>query len=504
MEIDKIQCGEKKNKCITQKRNVIIFLILMVFTLIVFFPFLQGHYIPDTYNIIEQGLKQYTIDNSFTDGRVIIGFLNLLVYNINLPVMSYVIITLIISIILSCIVVILLKKVILEYKPTQSKWLEIIVTVISYITIFNFMYLENLYFIECIVMALSLLLYTISAKILVNKGKGYLLKSLLCTIIGMLAYQGTIGFFLTLVLLFSILKNENKISNIIKDVLLSGVLVVIAGLVDLACIKIFTSNLGTNQGRLSNDILYNIFAILYNLGKVLTECCGMLPKNLLLIFLSMLILLGVISIVEKYKGKSAKEIILWFILLAYVIASTFASSVLSTSSFWAPRMRFCTGALIGILLLYLYVKTDLFQKKYIFTILTIVFLITYVGINEYQYVTIISQSKQMNKVEQQECKEIEDYINNYETTTGNKVTKIARVYSKNHKSALYLPNTINPNTTVFNSTKCWWSAKGVIYFYTGRRLEYVNATQEGAQILSNSKQEFECINDTLYIFIYQS
>ena len=230
----------------------------------------------------------------------------------------------------------------------------------------------------------------------------------------------------------------------------------------------------------------------------------MLPKNWLLIFLSITVVLAIIAIVEKYKKESNKPLVLWFVLIALVIASSFASSVLSRSSFWAPRMRFSLGALIGILFLYLYVTTDLFQKKNILCMLAIAVVTLYASCNLYQYITIIAQGKQMNQVEKEECQRIEQHIQEYEQQTGIEITKIARVFSSSHNRNLYLPDNPKANSTVFNSTKCWWSAKGVIYFYTDRRLEYTNATQEGKEILEESGEEWQCIDDTLYIFIYQS
>lgn len=229
----------------------------------------------------------------------------------------------------------------------------------------------------------------------------------------------------------------------------------------------------------------------------------MLPKNWLLAFLSITVILAVITIIEKYKKKSGKQIVFWFGLIVFIIASSFASSVLSKSSFWAPRMRFSLGALIGILYLYLYVTTDLFHKKNALCILTIAIITIYSGCNLYQYITIIHQGKMMNQVEEEECQRIEEYIQEYEEEAGITVTKIARVYTSSHNRNLYLPNHRNPNSTVFNSTKCWWSAKGVIYFYTDRRLEYTNAIKEGIEILEESGKEWQCIDDTLYIFIYQ-
>lgn len=486
------------------KKDIIICLILIAITCIIFIPFLQGHYIADTYSIIERGLIDYSIGNSFTDGRIIMGLLNLLVNSINMPMMTYVIVTLFLAIILSCITIVVLKNTILKFRPAENKWLELLVIVISYVTIFNFMYIENLYFIECIVMALSLLLYTIGAKLLVEANKGYIWKSALCVVIGMLAYQGTIGFFLAIVFLFSALKNENKISKIIKDVLLSGILVLVAGLVDIAAIKILTSQLNTNQTRLSNDIWRNILVIITNISRTLTENCGMFPRNLLLIFLSILVIIAVIGIVQKYKKDCLKGIAVWFLLIAFVIASGFASSILSTSAFWAPRMRFCIGALVGILCLYLYASTDVFHKKNILTILAIITVVVYAGINMYQYVTIIRQNKPMNEIEKQECQEIDEHIKTYEQETGITVTKIAKVYTNQHAAKLYLPGyPKKANRTVFNSTKCDWSAKGVIYFYTGRRMEYTKATREGIEILNSTGKEYTCVGDTLYIFIYQ-
>lgn len=494
----------KTQKINTIRKDVLICAILIAFTCVIFIPFLKGHYIADTYGIIERGLEDYSIYNSFTDGRMLMGILNLLVLKLNIPIMAYVIGTLLIAIILSCIVVILLKKIILRFRPAENKWLEAIVITICYVTIFNFMYLENLYFIECIVMAFSLLLYTFGASILVNKTKWYFFKSGLCVVLGMIAYQGTIGFFLALVFLFSIIKNKNKISNIIKDVILSGVLVIIAGLTDLACIKIFTSQFNTNQSRLNNNILQNILTILIRFPEILTQTCGMFPPNLLIIFLSLLVVIATISIIDKYKKDSGKEIILYFALILFVIASTFASSILSSSSFWAARMRFGTGALVGILFLYLYATSDLFQKKNVLTVLSIMLLVIYVVCNLYQYVSIINQNKQMNEIEAKDCQEIEETINLYEQETEVTITKIARVYSEKHNEKLYLPSDSYVSTSVLNSTKCWWSVKGTIYFYTGRRLEYINATNTGIQALNDSGKEFECIGDTLYIYIYQT
>lgn len=261
--------GQKTMKQI--KKDIVIFLILIIVTSVIFFPFLQGHYIPDTYNIIEKGLDGYSMDNSFSDGRMVMGLFNLLAFQLNIPVIAYVIGTLVIALMISCIVVIVLKNIIQKYRPIENRWLEIIVIVLCYITIFNFMYLEQLYFIECIVMSISLLLYVIGTDLLVDRKRGYLWKSALCTIGGMLCYQGSIGFFIALVLLYSLFKNKDKILHMIRDVVLGSGLVIVAGLLDLGCVKIFTTYFHTAQNRLSTNIFENVIYILGNISKTVTS-----------------------------------------------------------------------------------------------------------------------------------------------------------------------------------------------------------------------------------------
>ncbi len=95
--------------------------------------------------------------------------IDLFAYSIHLPITAFVIITLLLALVISCIAVILLKNIVSKYKNTENKYLKGFVLLISYFTIFNFMYIENMYFVECIVMAASLLFHIISADTLVSR-----------------------------------------------------------------------------------------------------------------------------------------------------------------------------------------------------------------------------------------------------------------------------------------------------------------------------------------------
>ena len=50
------------------KKNIIIFIIIFITTLIIFIPFLQKHYATDSYSISSIGYKEYAVKNSLNDG----------------------------------------------------------------------------------------------------------------------------------------------------------------------------------------------------------------------------------------------------------------------------------------------------------------------------------------------------------------------------------------------------------------------------------------------------
>ena len=159
------------------KTNILEFVIILAITLIIFIPFLIGHYATDTYNIANIGYKNYAINWSLNDGRIFMAIIGLIADKINISIETYVFVTLFSALIISCISVCVLKKVIEKYKKPKNILQNIILVSISYVTIFNFMYLEDMYFVESVVMATSVLLYEIAADILITKNKNYIIKS---------------------------------------------------------------------------------------------------------------------------------------------------------------------------------------------------------------------------------------------------------------------------------------------------------------------------------------
>ena len=65
----------KKNKMKFLKKDILIFIILFVFTLAMFYGFLTMHYATDTYKIMEVGYEEYALEWSLADGRILMSLI---------------------------------------------------------------------------------------------------------------------------------------------------------------------------------------------------------------------------------------------------------------------------------------------------------------------------------------------------------------------------------------------------------------------------------------------
>lgn len=345
------------------KENKKDFIILFIITCIIFLPFLTGHYATDTYNVANVGYNKYALNWSLTDGRIFMAVITLIAGKLKMSIEVFSFITLILGILVSIISVLYIKNIINRYKKIENKYQNIIVTIISYFTIFNFMYIEIMYFVESFVIAISVLLYIIAADVLVKKEKNYIIKSLLIIIIATLFYQGSIGMYFITVLLISILKNKNNLKEIFLDVVMSGIIALIGVCINMLIVKLIEKIYGTEQVRLDNinKVIPNIIRILQNTPKVLVYTCRLFPPFLYLIFS-----LGIIEILAFYKDDKKKTISIVLKALAIFVMGIFSASiiyVLAFTSFSTGRMRISMGATIGMLFILVYTETTIFEKK---------------------------------------------------------------------------------------------------------------------------------------------
>lgn len=496
----------KINKKINiKKEDLITYIIIFIITCIIFAPFLVGHYSTDTYNIYNKGYFEYATKYSLNDGRLFMGVIGLIASVINIPIKAYVIFTLLGGLVLSCIAVILLKNIIEKYKTPKNNIQKVIIIAISYITIFNFMYLDNLYFVESIVMALSILLFIISADTLTERKEKYILKSTILTILGILCYQGSIGMFFAYVALFSILKNKKNVKKIITDLILSGVMAIIAVAIDLLAIKIVGKVIGTEQTRFGSlsDIFNNIIYIFTTFSYLMENCCGLFPSKLFIIYF---ITLSAIVLLYSIKNKKYSILIQYVAVVLITIASAYVMNLTTLTSFFSGRLKNPIGALVGIIFMFVYVQTDIFEKENGLDNLVVAILASFVIINTLNYQSIIIDHKKVNKLEEKEASEIEEYIEQYEKETNIKVKKITKIPVRKKINKVYFDEVLTKSNYGENAIRTYWGCEGAVNFYTKRNLENVIITEELWKYYlekTDFEKGYECVGDTLFINVYR-
>ena len=487
------------------KKDIITLIIIFSITLIIFIPFLQKHYATDSYNISSIGYKEYAINNSLNDGRVLMAFIGFTADLLKIPLDIYIITLTILALFVSCISVIVLKEYILEIKKNENLFSEIFVIIVSYFTIFNFMFIENMVFVECFVMALSILAYILAAKIIISKNKNYLAKATVLTILGVFCYQGTISMYLASLLLFSLLKNE-KYDECIKN-LAKGVLILLFGIIlQFIEIKLCGIIFNMHQERVSRFfyVIINIIYSIYYLGDIIINTGYVYTKYLYLFFL---LIIEFLIVFKSYKEKLNNNIVIHtFLIILFCLFAGIAVSFISMTGFWSARIRFSIGATIGFLIIYLYCKTDIvFTYKKINVLIVSIYIIYTLSIVT-NYISIMNNTLNVNLQDKIQAIKLNNYIEKYEEENNIIVNKLAIFPGKfNAEKAYY------SNLKYYGSAMSWsairtkWSITGIIEMYSNRHfiMTEPNETELEYYVKNVDKEiEYMCIGDTLYIGYY--
>lgn len=486
-----------------KKRNLIIYLILILITIIMCFPYLTEHYSSDDYTIIGYGYYKYGIEKFLNDGRVFSSVITLLAGYWNLPIKVFIQGLFYIGILISCLCVIKIKNIITKIKPEKNLKETVLVLGISYCIIFNFMYLENMYFAEIPIMALGILLFIKSSEKLVESKY---LKSLAYLIIGELCYQGTINFFITFTFLLLIIKNKEIDKEVIKKVIISGLFCLISVGINLIQIKICGKIFGLEQIRLGGiqKIPANITYIMLHIGDLLTNTCNFFPKYGFLIFLLILYITTFIYDLVKIKEYSNSFNLLLISIVA--IFSSVAINIVSLSSFGLGRMVFSIGALIGLIFMYLYCSTNIFGESKIFKYFLLFALSIYIVMNFLNYTLQMYCNKKANEMDKEEALQVNEYILEYEKNNNIEVKNIAFTYDKN---ITWNYNLFFDTSYTSRALMVWWCNIDALNYYTGRKLETVQMDEniyyayfKGKDWDKLDKEQFVFKGDTVFYCVY--
>lgn len=219
--------------------------------------YIIGHYAVDTYAIANLGYKEYAIKIFLKAGRPFSCMLLLIADLINLPIKVLVIFSTIMAIFISALSVMKLREIILKNKNVADKYNELIVIAISFCTVFNFMYIENLYFAEASIMATAVYLSIVAANQLLNLEKHNMIKSLMILLIAIFSYNAVINVYITSVVFLLIIDKNSRTKKETAKLFLSACTICLITIVlNFAQIKCICNGLGLLQNRISSQTNY--------------------------------------------------------------------------------------------------------------------------------------------------------------------------------------------------------------------------------------------------------
>ena len=446
-------------------KNICFFIIVFLISLLLCGNFVTMHFATDTYMIMDLGLEEYLQSYSIGDGRIFMALLLFLANIAKIPITILVPLFTVVAIIILSITVIILYKIIKNLKEPHSVKMDLLLLLISYISIFNFMLIENLYYLECIVMAISILFCILAGYKLVIKEQ--YIQTFILAILGVFCYQGTVNVLVTFSYLLLIIKPKKTTKeNIISIFSMIGIFFV-ACLFNVIFIKVF----GREESRITNiteiisTLHEKIQLLCFYIVEIAVNTANQFPKYALLSFiLAYLVLMG------KYFKKYEKLLIyVTFILISFIVPCF--PGMVSTMRVDIGRLLFSVGAIVGFSLIYFYCTTDIFEKNTVSKMICISLAILFFMINSTMYIVITNESVLVNEIERKVGERIKNKIDEYERSTGIKVEKI--VFNTDKKITYFYGLVKHQTFATLNAFHSEWSKLGTVNYHTNRKLEKI-------------------------------
>ena len=489
---------KNKIKEIFLDKNLYIF---SVITILFFGIFCIMQYAPDTYNVFATNLTDI-VSHFFSCGRIITGVALYIVMglfkigNYGTYLLSY-------GFAILCMIISLYK---LNKLVSQEIKNNVISILISTLIIVNPFSIELFVYIEKGIMLLSVLLCILAVeqiKKFFEGNKKSIILALIFMILANCCYQGTVGLFVAISLLYII-----KYSKNIKEFIVNNIVVALTYGIPAILNFILVRFLFTNE-RVAGEIILSesVVKILQGTKRMLVNTYDLLPKYVFIIMI--MILLGIIIYQAIKKKISSKKKILEisgaFYLIAGTLFATVAPQILQdTSSIWfVARSSYSMAAIIGLLVMYVFMKTEIHikMKNGILFILVAFLLLQFVSFMSFTIDNYIG-----NYMDKTVTLEINRLISEYEEETGIQITEIS-IY---HDSAIQYtyPELKASGDMNIKAYSADWCVPKIIQLYTGRNLTII----ENDEILKNEfsqknwdvfdEEQIVFQNNTMHICLY--
>lgn len=453
-----------------KKEDVIAFIILFILTLVVCAAFLKPHYTSDTYKIIFDGYEYYSYDKFLREARPITAILTMLAGIVNLPIEIYMLVSFILAIVILVASVMSLYKIFRNAKQEISNIEKIIYILISYITIFNYLAIEHILFLEACIMSLGILLSILACKIIINKEKNAWTKAVLVLLVAVYCYQGSIAIFPMILLTYYAIIEPLKFKEYIKMTIKAAIIYGLLMFSTVLYTKIFFGGSRIQIGAAEIKIL----DLLSSCKVLVLDSLNVIPSFVHIAIFAITIIFILLLSKEKIKDKLI-TISKYLLIVLASIAICMMPKITGAGVLVEARMCIAYGSTIGISLLFMY-KNILQQenqklaKIIIYSLTVILFICT---LMLYNALTI--QNIQTTKADKEICEEIKRIIAEYEKETGIMVTKIGAVYTRDEDG--YMENVIRTRAYNKRATSDW-ALRETVRYYLDRPLQLVGLTRE--------------------------
>ena len=437
--------------------------IFSVITILFFGVFCIMQYAPDTYSVFATNLTDI-VSHFFSCGRIVTGAALYIVRGL-LHIGNYGTYLLSYGFAILCTIISLYKLNKLVNQEIKNNVVSILISTLIIINPFS---IELFVYIEKGIMVLSVLLCVLAVeqiKKFFEGNKKSILLALVFMIVANCCYQGTVGLFVAISLLYII-----KYSKNIKEFIVNNVVVALTYGIPAILNFILVRFLFTNE-RVAGEIVLSesIIKMLQGTKRMLVNTYDLLPKYVFIIIIA--ILLGIIIYQALKKKISSKKKILEILGAFYVIAGTLFATVApqilqDTSSIWfVARSSYSMAAIIGLLTMYAFMKTKIHAKmRNSIVIILVAFLLL-------QFVSFMSFAIDHyvgNYMDKTVTLEINRLISEYEEETGIQITEISIYHDKSIQYTYpELKASGDMNIKAYSAD---WCVPKIIQLYTGRNL----------------------------------
>ncbi len=478
-------------------KNKKIIILSVIVSLFLFILFKSEHFALDTYTFSEDVNANATW--YLANGRVVMYVFLKLSFILNLTCKSIKSISL-----MTAILSLFAANILLNARLNKHMENDIYAAILSTALIYCPFIIELFLFPEftgtmCLAILFSVLGATSITNYFETKHIRNLFLSLIYATLCAFSYQGVMGCFASLAILFSCINYKNFKTFIIQHVYIVATYT-IASLSSLIITKLMGLTRLSSGGI---DIIKTIKGIMNGSIYLLINTSRIFPKYLFII-LSMAIAL--VIFVEIIKTKSYKQIPLYVYLVLISVAFSIAPQLLvDPNSIWiVARSNICMSyfpIFISILAIgKQYSKS--FYQHIIVCIISMLMIFQVCG-----WYTLAKDHYYTNKMDEIETMKIIEYIDAYEQTNNAKITKLAfandKDLTKSYDKVTTTIGDINLRTYAID-----WARKGIIDYYSNKNYEIVTLNNSFTDSCRNNdwtafdNSLLMAENDTLYICIY--